>query len=223
MNVKTHCTPLNAPGFDPLAIVWHRRNGQPRVLRLKWSRPSSIGTLPVAACVEAPPAPIAALAAQLRSMLGGKAAHPSLDLVDFADASPFARAVWSGAHDLPWGQVVSYGQLAAAIGHPRAARAVGQALAANPLPLIVPCHRIIKADGSLGGFNGPKDMKARLLRLEGISIRRNRKIRASRESGTTRGSVPSQRGSAPNTRRGGSRHRGPETRVRNRTECGLRW
>ena len=66
---------------------------------------------------------------------------------------------------------MSYGELARRLGRPRAARAVGQALAANPVPLMVPCHRVIRADGSPGGFGGGLDLKRRLLELEGVRCR----------------------------------------------------
>ncbi|MCP4643689.1 MAG: methylated-DNA--[protein]-cysteine S-methyltransferase [bacterium] len=90
--------------------------------------------------------------------------------LDFAGATPFRQAVWEGARQIEWGRTVSYGDLAHLIGKPKAARAVGQALGANPVPLVVPCHRFIGADGSLVGFGAGLNWKRVLLRLEGATL-----------------------------------------------------
>jgi methylated-DNA-[protein]-cysteine S-methyltransferase len=92
------------------------------------------------------------------------------DALDLPTATPFQRAVWQATREIPHGQTRSYGWLATKAGKPRAARAVGQALAANPWPIIVPCHRVISSDGRLGGYGGGLDMKERLLRLEGAAL-----------------------------------------------------
>ena len=74
--------------------------------------------------------------------------------------------VWAELRSIPYGQTISYGELARRVGRPRAARAVGAANGANPIPIIVPCHRVIGADGRLTGFGGGLAIKARLLALE---------------------------------------------------------
>jgi O-6-methylguanine DNA methyltransferase len=89
------------------------------------------------------------------------------DALDFSAATAFQRDVWQAMRDIPYGQTRSYGWLAARVGKPHAARAVGQASAANPWPIIVPCHRVVSSNGRLGGYGGGLDMKERLLRLEG--------------------------------------------------------
>jgi methylated-DNA-[protein]-cysteine S-methyltransferase len=88
------------------------------------------------------------------------------DALDLTAATPFQRRVWLAARLIPYGETRSYAQLAASIGRPGAARAVGQALARNPLAIIVPCHRVLQADGGLGGFSGGAEMKRHLLSLE---------------------------------------------------------
>ncbi len=88
------------------------------------------------------------------------------DRIDFSGSTPFQREVWQAARSIPYGDTRTYGWLAAAINRPLAARAVGQALGRNPVPVIIPCHRIIAGDGSLGGFTGGLDIKRRLLDLE---------------------------------------------------------
>jgi len=79
----------------------------------------------------------------------------------------FQREVWHALTTIPYGETVSYAQLAARIGRPKAMRAVGAANGRNPLPIVLPCHRVIGADGSLTGFGGGLDAKRFLLQLEG--------------------------------------------------------
>ncbi|MFQ6035247.1 MAG: methylated-DNA--[protein]-cysteine S-methyltransferase [Sedimentisphaerales bacterium] len=96
--------------------------------------------------------------------------------VDFSQAvgivlngfSPFSSSVLCACRRIRFGQVVTYSALAQEIGRPTAVRAVGGALAKNPLPLIIPCHRVIRSDGKIGGFSAPgvKNLKAKLLKLE---------------------------------------------------------
>jgi methylated-DNA-[protein]-cysteine S-methyltransferase len=78
----------------------------------------------------------------------------------------FRRYVWSNARKIPYGRTLTYGELAAKAGFPSAPRAVGGALGANPVPIIVPCHRVVSQNG-LGGFSGGLDLKKELLELEG--------------------------------------------------------
>jgi methylated-DNA-[protein]-cysteine S-methyltransferase len=91
------------------------------------------------------------------------------DELDLSAATPFQREVWQAARQIAYGEARSYGWLAEKIDKPVAARAVGQALSRNPLPIIVPCHRVIASDGSLGGFSDGLEMKRLLLRIEGIA------------------------------------------------------
>jgi methylated-DNA-[protein]-cysteine S-methyltransferase len=81
--------------------------------------------------------------------------------------TPFQLRVWQELRRIPRGQTISYGELARRVGSPKAARAVGQANALNPIPLIIPCHRVIAGDGSLGGYSAGLDRKRWLLRHEG--------------------------------------------------------
>ncbi len=80
--------------------------------------------------------------------------------------TPFQQRVWRALCDIPYGETISYGTLAARIGQPTASRAVGLANGANPLPIIVPCHRVIGANGSLTGYGGGLPIKRQLLALE---------------------------------------------------------
>ena len=87
--------------------------------------------------------------------------------LDLAQGTPFQQAVWRALLEIPCGETRTYKQIAEQIGRPRAARAVGQAVGANPLPIVVPCHRVVAGDG-LGGFGGGLAMKRRLLEIEGV-------------------------------------------------------
>jgi methylated-DNA-[protein]-cysteine S-methyltransferase len=89
----------------------------------------------------------------------------------------FDHEVWDGARRIPYGETWTYGELAAMIGHPGAARAVGSALGRNPVPVVVPCHRIIRSDGGLGGFSAGIHWKISLLALEGSPVEQGNRTR----------------------------------------------
>jgi methylated-DNA-[protein]-cysteine S-methyltransferase len=91
------------------------------------------------------------------------------DKLDLSGATPFQRQVWETARLIPYSETRSYGWVAEQIKKPLAARAVGQALGKNPLPIIVPCHRVLSGNGQLGGFTGGLDTKVQLLTLEGAA------------------------------------------------------
>ena len=94
------------------------------------------------------------------------------DVAIAPSGTSFELDVWTALRTIPRGVAISYGQLAAKIGRPKAMRAVGTACGANPLPVIVPCHRVVKADGRIGGYSGGGgvDFKRSLLLLEGIRM-----------------------------------------------------
>jgi len=82
------------------------------------------------------------------------------------EGTPFQQTVWKRLQEIPYGQTISYAQLAKAVGNPKACRAVGSANGKNPIPIIIPCHRVIASDGSLGGFSSGLENKIQLLALE---------------------------------------------------------
>ncbi|MBI4719214.1 MAG: methylated-DNA--[protein]-cysteine S-methyltransferase [Planctomycetes bacterium] len=90
--------------------------------------------------------------------------------VDLEALPAFRRRVLQACRGIPHGRTASYGDLARAVGKPGAARAVGGAMASNPLPLVIPCHRVLRSDDSIGGFSSPSGIreKARMLSLEGV-------------------------------------------------------
>lgn len=101
---------------------------------------------------------------QLREYFRGERREFSLPLDP--QGTPFQRLAWAGLQSIPYGETISYGQLAARIGHPKSFRAVGGANHRNPIAIIIPCHRVIGADGSLTGYGGGLEKKIFLLKLE---------------------------------------------------------
>lgn len=106
---------------------------------------------------------------QLQEYFGGSRATFDVEL-DFSGATEFQRRIYRRLLQIPHGRIVSYGDIADELGEPGAARAVGQAVGANPLPIVVPCHRVVRSDGRLGGYAGGLVRKVTLLRLEGIDV-----------------------------------------------------
>lgn len=88
--------------------------------------------------------------------------------IDYGQATEFARIVYQTLKAIPYGEYLTYKELAGRCGNTRAARAVGNALARNSVPIVVPCHRVLKSDGSIGGWSGMPGWKERLLALEGL-------------------------------------------------------
>lgn len=110
------------------------------------------------------------LADEMRRYFAGERIEFSVG-VALDGLTDWRRRVLTKSAEIPYGEVMTYGQLAADVGSPKASRAVGQAMAANPVPIIVPCHRVVAASGSLGGFSGGIEWKRRLLALEGVEFR----------------------------------------------------
>jgi O-6-methylguanine DNA methyltransferase len=109
-------------------------------------------------------APNRSAISQLLEYLEGKRTAFDLDL-DLR-GTPFQKRVWAALLEIPYGETRSYQEMARAVGNPRAVRAVGAANGANPVSLVVPCHRVIASDGTLGGYGGGLELKARLLAME---------------------------------------------------------
>ncbi len=114
--------------------------------------------------IESSDAVLTACAAQLAEYFTGVRQHFELPLA--AKGTTFQHAVWDALADIPYGELRSYRDIARTIGNPRAVRAVGAANGRNPLPIVVPCHRVIGSNGSLTGFAGGLGAKAYLLKLE---------------------------------------------------------
>ena len=170
MNTKV----IPATPFGPVALIWADRDGSPKVFRVLLSPP---GTSAVTLAGELYPEARAGscreidiLAVSVREFLAGKVVAFPLDIAALETRPAFQQAVLRAEHAIPRGRVSTYGLIAAHLGDRNAARAVGNALATNPFPIIVPCHRAVRSGGGLGGFQGGPAMKRALLEREGIAF-----------------------------------------------------
>lgn len=149
---------LDSP-IGPLLIA-----GDPEALRYilfpKNGRPAK----PERGWIESPAGPIAQAATQLREYFAGR--RTEFDLPLAVDGTPFQRTVWRALQEIPYGETISYGELARRVGNPKASRAAGSANGKNRIPIVIPCHRVIAAGGKLGGFGGGLPVKEALLTLE---------------------------------------------------------
>jgi methylated-DNA-[protein]-cysteine S-methyltransferase len=118
------------------------------------------------------PAAIAQVVTHVQRYMKGESIDFAAVVIDLAEIEPFGRTVYEAARAVGWGQTLSYGALARQIGAPGAARAVGRALSRNPVPIIIPCHRILAKGHRVGGFSayGGTLTKERLLALEGVGV-----------------------------------------------------
>ncbi|GLF98576.1 methylated-DNA--[protein]-cysteine S-methyltransferase [Streptomyces yaizuensis] len=152
---------LAATGEGLVSVVFH---ADPAIRDQAVARLADrLGATPVADGAGLLAEPIRRLAAYFRGELR------EFDLpLDWTLTGGFNREVLKELTAVPYGAVVGYGDLAARVGQPGAAQAVGAAMGANPLPVVVPCHRVVEAGGALGGFSGGRETKRRLLALEGV-------------------------------------------------------
>lgn len=166
--------------FGEVGIVWKMKNKGAMITRvflpdsrkkikyvIKKVYPDAVfGSVPI----------INKICKKLENFLKGKLIVFSLNNIDLKQLYNFQKKVLLVERQIPYGWVSTYGRLAKKIGVPRASRAVGQTLARNPFPIIIPCHRTIRSDGSLGGFQGGLKLKRKLLELEGIQFNRKGKV-----------------------------------------------
>lgn len=160
--------------FGPIAVVWGLFDDSPKIVRVVLSTPEvsakdRVSKLypdsEISSCAE-----INGVAKAIEAFLEGDDIHFSLDVVQMSICSSFQQSVLRAEHQIPRGCVSTYQLIAFHLGNPNRARAVGNALAHNPFPIIIPCHRAIRSDRSLGGFQGGLNMKRALLSKEGISF-----------------------------------------------------
>lgn len=152
--------------FGPLALVWEDRGGRARLLRVVLPNEQVAVLFPEARALSC--AEMDRLGEQVRCFLAGEEVQFDLEALTLERCPPFQRRVLMAEYGVPWGRVTTYGRLACLLGVPGGARAVGWALAHNPFPVIIPCHRAVRSDGHLGGFRGGLLMKRALLEQEGV-------------------------------------------------------
>ena len=160
--------------FGTLSIAWRETEEGPRVYRifLPNEQAPAQSVAGVASLDASPPScpAIVELGERMQRFLGGDAVDFELGFIALEQCSEFQRRVLVAEHEIPRGWVSTYGRIARSLEVPRSARAVGNALARNPFPIIIPCHRTIRSDGQLGGFRGGLKMKRALLELEGVEV-----------------------------------------------------
>lgn len=172
MSDATGFTLFDTP-IGTCAIAWGR-NGIRGVLlpdaRELQTRAYLLRRFPGATETDAPPPAVAAAIAAIGRLLGGQPEDLLEIALDLDRVPPFHRRVYAAVRRIPPGQTRTYGEVAALVGDgPGAAQAVGQAMGANPFPIVVPCHRVVAANGKPGGFSAPGgvDTKLHMLRIEG--------------------------------------------------------
>ena len=163
---------IESTPFGSVAVIWSILDDSLKIVRVLLSKPE--GPAEDQACRLYPNsqtsscAEIDAVATAICAFLEGDDVSFSLDIVDFTLCARFQQSVLRAEHAIPRGNVSTYQLIAAHLGKQKGARAVGNALANNPFPLIVPCHRVIRSDRKLGGYQGDLQMKLGLLKNEGI-------------------------------------------------------
>ncbi|MCI0688636.1 MAG: methylated-DNA--[protein]-cysteine S-methyltransferase [Sporichthyaceae bacterium] len=138
--------------------------GLARVYLPSERRPAGV---PATGAIE-PSGPVAAVLSELTDYFTGVRTAFRVP-IDWSVVNGFRAEVLKSLYDrIGWGQVTTYGELATAVGAPDAARAVGEVMASNPIPIVVPCHRVLASRGAIGGFGGGIELKRALLALEGV-------------------------------------------------------
>jgi methylated-DNA-[protein]-cysteine S-methyltransferase len=170
--------------FGTFSIVWRETASGPRVYRIFLSSERAASEDVTQAVFpdvgrRSHPA-IAGLGEQIGGFLEGQAVSFELGLIALDVCSDFQRRVVLAEYEIPRGWVSTYGRIAAHLGIGKGARAVGSALARNPFPIVIPCHRAIRSDGELGGYQGGLAMKRALLTFEGVQVSETGKVLARR-------------------------------------------
>jgi methylated-DNA-[protein]-cysteine S-methyltransferase len=157
--------------FGTFRLAWQETERGPKVHRVLFPHEQT----PAGASSLSCPA-IAEVGERILSFLEGKAVDFDLDMITLERCSEFQKRVLLAEYRIPRGWISTYGRIARHLGMPGGARAVGGALARNPFPIIIPCHRAIGANSELGGFRGGLEMKRALLELEGVEFSQTGKV-----------------------------------------------
>jgi len=164
---------INA-GNENIGVVWDRRNEKIKIKKIYLPEAKNKLLQRIKndfSPVEKKPRKLPdGLARTIAALYQGKMQKVSLSALDMSELTSFAKKVLIQTWRIPRGRVASYSSLAAKTGRPRAARAAGKIMANNPFPIVVPCHRVIRADGTLGGFGGGLKMKKIMLQREGVKL-----------------------------------------------------
>jgi methylated-DNA-[protein]-cysteine S-methyltransferase len=172
-------TTFSSP-FDTFTIVWKETDSDLRIQRIFLSDPelkSEVKALESFKQIKlGSSALITLLGEKIQRFFSGQKVEFDLGLLDFNECYQVQKQVLLAEYEVPRGWVSTYKRIADKIGIPKGARVVGNALARNPFPIIIPCHRAIKSNGELGGFQGGMKMKRSLLEMEGIEFSEKGKV-----------------------------------------------
>jgi len=178
------CHILRRTRFGPAVILWEARSDRPTVRQILISRPGQPAEISLKAqfpdSVPSSCGLIDDLAGRIAAFLEGADVRFALEHVQLDLCPPFQHKVLLAEYAIPRGQVSTYRRMAAHLGVPGGARAVGNALATNPFPIVIPCHRAIRSDGTLGGYQGGLAMKRILLEQEGVVIDDRGRVRSTK-------------------------------------------
>ncbi len=171
----------HSPIFGSTAVLWSMFRGESKIFRIFLSGQGVTAEKYVSEffhdCIPGTCRNIDSIAGDIEAFLGGADISFSLSSVRMNFCSEFQKKVLITEQSIPRGHVNTYQRLAERIGHPGSSRAVGNALARNPFPIIIPCHRTIRSDGTPGGYQGGTNMKIRLLAMEGIRFDERNRVR----------------------------------------------
>jgi len=175
---------LFATSFGPIAILWSVFGAKPGILRVLLSNPGcsskKILRTSFPECISNSSPEINLISEQISEFLSGEDVVFSLDIARVDLCPAFQRRVLLSEFGIPRGYVSTYRRIARYLDNPKGARAVGTALANNPFPILIPCHRAIRTDGTLGGFQGGIEMKKKLLQMEGTMLDKNGRVTTER-------------------------------------------
>jgi methylated-DNA-[protein]-cysteine S-methyltransferase len=165
---------LLSSALGTFGIIWQETEKGPKAYRVllpdDQSSVENLVQIPFADSSHLSCPVIAELGERIQSFLAGEAVDFGLDVIALEKCSEFQKRVLLAVYKIPRGWVSTYGRIAGSLEVPGGARAVGRALSCNPFPIIVPCHRVIRSNGELGGFGGGLRMKQTLLELEGMEF-----------------------------------------------------
>ncbi|HVN71721.1 MAG TPA: methylated-DNA--[protein]-cysteine S-methyltransferase [Desulfomonilia bacterium] len=158
--------------FGPVALLWSVHKGVPKILRIVLSKPGVSARDRVhnrfSGLTPSTFSEIDSTAERITAFLEGEDVRFSLDILLMDMCTVFQQKVLRAEFSIPRGKVSTYQRIAGHSGYDKAARPVGSALARNPFPVVIPCHRAVRTDRTLGGFHGGLEMKKALLELEGV-------------------------------------------------------
>jgi len=167
--------------FGKLAVAWEYVLEEPRIIGIELPRERAcakegmLSRFPRATEADFHPR-IKALADSISDFLRGEESKFDLSMIALERCPEFQRRVLLAEYGIPRGYVSTYGRIAGQLGVSRGARAVGNSLANNPFPIVIPCHRAVRCDGELGGYQGGLTMKRRLLEMEGMTFTPSGKV-----------------------------------------------